>query len=470
MGPRHGGANLGWFFPERAAAKFAGKPPAQLVFGLLLLMVSAFLIGCQAKSARQKSFVQPPPAAEKPTPPPVKTVEPPPPQAPSAVAEQPLDGKVRVGLLLPLTGRHQAVGQSLLNAAQLALFDHAQDDFNLVVRDTLGTSSGAQLAVRSVLNEGVDLILGPLFAASVTAISPAVRASDIPVIAFSNDRLVAGDGIYVMGLSPRAQVERVVSFAASQGIGRFGLLAPGTPYGDAVIAAMQGAVANNGVELARLVTYTPGGEALDPEVKLLAQYDQRRGALLAQRKQLQGRSDQASRRALSRLKNLDTIGNPDFEAVMLPVGGSSLLELAPLLAFYDVDPAEVRYLGTALWNDPRLGTEPALVGGWFAGPSPRLWESFKSRYEAAYGAAPPRISSLAYDATALAAVLAQQPGAGPRFSRAVFDQPTGFGGIDGIFRFLPSGEAERGLAVLELQRGEIVVVDPAPQSFEQLLN
>ena len=128
----------------------------------------------------------------------------------------------------------------------------------------------------------------------------------------------------------------------------------------------------------------------------------------------------------------------------------------------------MRYLGTALWNDPRLGTEPTLVGGWFAAPTPRLWDNFKARYQQSFGSAPPRIASLAYDATALAAVLAQQPGGG--FRQETLAQRGGFVGIDGIFRFLPSGEVERGLAVMELQRGEVRVIDPAPQSFDQLIN
>ncbi len=453
------------------ARQIKGSLAAYWTLGLVMVLTAVLLAGCQARLPKQKPSTQPPAAAKASKPPPVKTVEAPPPKeelVPIRPVEDP--GKVKIGLLMPLSGRHQAAGQALLNAAQLALFDHATDDFSLVVRDTLGTPQGAQLAAREVVNEGVSLILGPLFAASVIAVSPEVGQLGIPVVAFSNDRLVAGNGIYAMGLSPRAQVERVVAYSSNQGIGRFGLLAPNTPYGEAVIEAMQGAVARNGAQLSRLVTYSPGTEDLSPEVKSLAQYGRRRAALQAQRKQLRGRSDEASRRALNRLKTLDTLGNPDFEAVMVPSGGESLLALAPLLAYYDVDPAEVRYLGTALWNDPRLGTEPALVGAWFAAPSPRLWDNFKRRYEQAFGSPPPRIATLAYDATALAAVLAQQPASGGRFRHETLSQPSGFVGIDGIFRFLPSGEVERGLAVMELQRGEIKVVDPAPQSFDQLIN
>ena len=144
----------------------------------------------------------------------------------------------RVALLLPLSGRHARTGQTLLNAAQIALFDIAGDRFTLLVRDTRGTPEGALEAMRSALTDGVHLVLGPLFATSVAAIADQVRAARLTMIAFSNDRSVAGDGVFVMGLAPRPQVYRLVGFARSQGLTRFAVLAPRTPYGNAVVQAM----------------------------------------------------------------------------------------------------------------------------------------------------------------------------------------------------------------------------------------
>lgn len=434
------------------------------------LLAAVLLAGCQARVARQPAPAQP---AAEPSPAPVDTFNAPEVPAPS-VALPPSDpNQAKVGLLLPLSGRHKAVGQAILNAAELALFDLADNDFNLLVRDTGGTAPGAKAAARSLLEEGVGLILGPLFASSVIAITPEVRPTGVPVVAFSNDRLVAGDGIFVMGLSPKAQVERVVGYAASQGLIDFGLLAPNTPYGNAVIKAMQGAMQRNGTQLSRLVTYPAGSSDLTPQVKSLAQYERRSGSLEAQKQQLAARGDEASRRALARLESRKTLGSLGLDALMIPVGGKSLLAIAPLLAFYDVDPAQVKFLGTTLWNDPRLGTEPSLQGGWFAAPSPRLWGNFRKRYQGAFGRPPPRIASLGYDSTALAAVLAQQPidvATGRRFAADSLTVPSGFVGIDGIFRFLTNGEAQRGLAVLEMHRNELRVIDPAPQSFDQLIN
>jgi branched-chain amino acid transport system substrate-binding protein len=138
--------------------------------------------------------------------------------------------------------------------------------------------------------------------------------------------------------------------------------------------------------------------------------------------------------------------------------------VAPLLPFYDIDPVRVRILGTGLWDDPSLGKEPELVGGWYAAPDPKQRADFEQRYATLFGAKPPRIATLGYDATALAALLAKKPG-GADFSAAALTNPNGFAGLDGIFRLRADGLNDRGLAVLEVQRDAPRIVSPAPVSF-----
>ena len=378
-----------------------------------------------------------------------------------------------VGLLLPLSGPHARVGKAMLNAAQLALFDISGDEFRLIVRDTRGTEAGAREAARAALDAGASLILGPLFGSSVEAVTEEARMRRVNVIAFTNDVKVAGSGVFVMGLAPGPQVQRVISYATLQGLRRYAVFAPSTPYGQAVITAMYSAVARNGDQLSRIVSYDPTNADPSAEVQILAEYESRHEELVKLREELEARGDEASKEELERLENFDTIGAPDFEAIMIPLGGKTLMTIAPLLAYYDIDPAEVRFLGTTLWDDARLGSEVTLREGWFAAPAPAMWQEFSRRYAETYGGVPVRIASLAYDATALAAVLSRralQQGLEPDFAAATISQQSGFAGIDGIFRFRPNGEVERGLAVLEMAEDGIKVLDPAPVSFEKLVN
>lgn len=435
--------------------------------GAVLACLLLFLGACQTGTVAERG------APAQPAPQPIQPqveFEPPEPIAPTEpVTRIDPDGPARVGLLLPLSGRHAATGQALLNAAQLAVFDAEVDRFELRIHDTKGTPAGAREAVRTALQEGVHLILGPLFGTSVQAVAPEAQAAGVSVIAFSNDRSVADEGVYVIGLAPEPQVHRIVSYAARQGLVRFAALAPETPYGTAVVRALREATQRNGVFLSKVVLYDPNSQDLSAEVRNLADYDARHRALLEQRQVLSSRSDEAAKLALKRLDGLETLGPPDFEAILVPESGQRLQAVAPMLAYFDVDPTQVRYLGTSLWEDRTIVREPTLQGAWFTAPQPDLWRGFAERYEEAFGERPPRLVTLAYDATALAAVLtglAVQQNVTPDFGPEVLNQPSGFSGIDGPFRFGPQGEVERNLAILQIRDGEFVVLDPAPKNFQ----
>src|SRR5688572_6130249 len=340
----------------------------------------------------------------------------------------PLDDQIKVALLLPLSGSNAKLGEALLHGAEMALFETADDRFALLVKDTGGSPDGARLAAESAVAEGARLILGPLFGPQVAAAGPVARAAAVPMVSFSTDLGVSGDGVWVMGILPKIQVQRVVGYTASRGLRRVAVLAPATAYGDAVVNALYQTAARTGAAIGQIQRYAPEQTDLSPLVKGLGR---------------------------------------DMNAVLLPEGGNRVRVLAPLLAYHDIDPAQVKFLGTALWDDPTLGLEPTLIGGWFAAPEPGPWADFSKRYRELYAEAPPRLATLAYDATALASVLARAP-TGADFSPATLTQPNGFAGIDGIFRLTAEGAVERGLAVLEVRREGPVVIDAAPETFEGL--
>lgn len=438
-------------------------------WGLALVLLLAACASPSVQKAPSEAQPEPPPAA---TPEPEAAVEPETPLFPQEpIRRIEVGGAVKVGLLLPLSGRHARLGETLSNAAQLAVFDVADDRFTLLVKDTGGTPLGAQQAARDAIAEGARLLIGPVFANSVSGAAGEARPYGINVISFSNDRSVAGDGVFVLGLAPETQVERIVGFSRAQGLERIAVLAPRTPYGESVVAAARAATIRYGSQLARIGFYDPEAADVSAEVRQFADYDERHRALLAQRQALAARDDEAAKRALKRLDGLDTLGPPEFDAVLVPESGKRILTVAPMLAYFDVDPAEVRFLGTSAWEDPGLLREPTLQGGWFPVPQRELWLNFAARYRDTFDATPTRIAGLAYDATALAAVLAQRAlaaGREPRFGADELTQTSGFAGINGLFRLRPDGTNERSLAVMTIENGGFATVDPAPQSFQQL--
>ena len=380
-------------------------------------------------------------------------------------------GVPRIAILLPLTGQHKKLGQAMLNAAQLALFHFADIRFELLPQDTRGTERGALDAVAVAIGNDASLILGPLFAGSVAAIAPAARAAGVKVIAFSNDEKVAGDGVFTMGFLPREQVRRVINYALVQGRRRFAVLAPNNDYGYTIVNALTEVVDENGADIVKQVFYDPQVSDLGPVIKSLANYDERRQALLDERRLLAARDDDAAKLALKKLENFETKGEVSFEALLIADGGKTLQSIAALLPYYDVDPKKIKMLGTGHWDLPGIGSEPALIGGWFAAPSAGGRREFEDQYKSIFGATAPRLATLAYDAAALAAVFAQTNQkltnqiSRFNYNLATLVAPQGFKGLDGIFRFTDTGFVERALSVFQVGERKNKIISPAPQMF-----
>lgn len=380
----------------------------------------------------------------------------------------------KVAILLPLSGEKEALGKAMLNAAQMALFDVGNDDFELIPRDTKGTPAGARQAAEEAAQDGAQLILGPLFASSVRAVEPVADRYGLNVITFSTDWTLADDNTYVMGILPFAQVHRIANYAARNGVRRVGIIAPHTAYGNVVTDTFSDAAARNGIEIVNTVKFNPLQHDLSPVVRTFADYDRRVEQLNAHIGQAKARlaanpQDEAAVRQLAELEKMSSFGDVPFDAVFMPVGGEQARALSNLLSFYDLGPGKVQRLGTGLWDDPGLATEPHMKHAWFAAPSTAMRDRFENRFIQLYGLRPPRLSSLAYDATALAAVIArsgQQQYGRPAFDRTNITNPNGYSGIDGIFRFRPDGLIERGLSVLEYRDSTIREIERAPGTFE----
>ncbi|MCC7305421.1 MAG: penicillin-binding protein activator [Alphaproteobacteria bacterium] len=369
--------------------------------------------------------------------------QPPAEQAPGSMEgmtgpETPHIAPAKVAILVPLSGKHSELGQAMLNASQMALFDVGYENFEIVPRDTKGTAQGAAEAARSALAEGAQLILGPVFSEEVKVVKPLAAAKNVNVIAFSTDWSLAGGNTFILGFMPFDQVERIVSFAASRNIRRIGALIPASEYGRTVSSAYDAMATRTKLQKVPNVIIQPEKPSAKKDIERFAQ-------------------------------SFGPVADSGADAVLVPFGGQAAVVVSGELSRNGLSPQKARRLGTGLLDDAALAINPSLQGAWFAAPAPRQRMSFEQRYAQNYNTAPPRLSTLAYDATALASVLARR---GPQAANATFDRgaimnPNGFAGLDGIFRFRPNGMAERGLAVLEFRNGQVVVVDPSPSTFQR---
>jgi len=372
---------------------------------------------------------------------------------------------ITIAIMLPLSGESEAIGQSLLNAATMALIESYDSRLKLVPFDTKGTPSGAADAAQKVVANNVDIVLGPLFSSSIEAAGPIINRARLSLIGFSNDTAVASRDRYVMGFSLKDEVKTVMTYAMEMGHTHFGALLPMGEYGNRVYDILGDMVETNAIEITATENYPADASAVFEPVKRLADYEKRKRTMDQELAALKTINTDLTDDIAKKLEKFEVIGDPDFTAVLVPEGGDLLRTIAPLLPFYEVDPAKVQFLGTGLWNDPGLTKEPSLNGGWFAAPNPEKPNAFFNRYREAFGQPAPRIATLAYDAMALVAQLSKNPVPRHRFSRRFLEDKKGFDGIDGLFRFNRDGTVERGLAILQINPNSFEVIHPAPSAF-----
>jgi len=339
-------------------------------------------------------------------------------------------GDFKVGLILPLSasGNAGAVGQAMRNAAEMALAELGESNIQVLPKDDAGTSQGAQLAAQQATDEGTQVILGPLFAHSVTSAKPIARSHGVPMIAFSTDSNVAGEGTYLLSFLPESDVDRVVAYAVSQGKRSFIGLVPGSAYGSVVEGEFQQSVARRGGRVIALAHYGDDRNKIADAAKLVAQ----------------------------------SAGQAD--ALFIPDGGAAMNDVIAALSTAGVNVRQFALLGTQLWDDPTIFSNPQLEGGWYPGPDPAGFRAFAERYRSRYRQDPPRPAALAYDAITLIAALMKTQGS-PRITNEVLTNPSGFSGIDGVFRFRGDGTNQRGLAVLRVTPSGGQVIAPALRSF-----
>lgn len=357
---------------------------------------------------------------------PPKTVDAPPPvEAPPTTTPLPTDlARHRIALLVPMTGSSAAVGESIANAANLAVLDTGGKNIRITTYDT---GTGAAAAAQRAIADGNRLIIGPLLAEDVRAVAPIGRAAKVPLITFSNDVSVVGNGTYLLGFVPTQSIDRVVSFARSKGITSFAGLVPNGTFGQRTSQAMIKAVEANG---GRMV----GLQAFD-------------------------RSPASINAAVTKLS-----ASSAYDALLIADSGRVALQIVPLVRKRGGTTAKI--LGTDLWNvEGSLAQSPVMQGAWFASVSDSFYNQLATKYRARFAKGPYRLASLGYDSVLLVNKIAGAWKVGTAFPTAQLLDSGGFSGIDGAFRFTSSGIAERMLEVQEIKTGGFTVVSPAPRSF-----
>ncbi|GGE08293.1 penicillin-binding protein activator [Polymorphobacter glacialis] len=402
-------------------------------------VIGATLFVAACATPQRPAVLGPPPAATGP--------------ATTAPTPLPEAQQNRVALLVPLTGANAPVGQSIANAANMALLDVGDQRVNLRVYDT---TPGAAAAAGRALAEGATLVLGPLLAGDVRAVAAVTQARGVPVISFSNDSSLAGGDVFVLGFQPSQSIARTIAYAGSRGIQRFAALVPAGVYGQRAQTAFVRAVDAAGGRSTAVASYARDPAKMIAAARAVTAYDAR----------TKGKTTATIRPDGSVAQVKATAAPLPFQALLIADSGSVAGQFIPALAKFGAPPGSVILVGTELWNnEPGIARAAALRGALFSAVPDDRFVKLTQRYRAKYGSTPSRLASFGYDSVLLVNSIAGNWALGTPFPRALLTAREGFAGIDGAFRFTPGGIAERGLEVQQIGNGVITTVSPAPRSF-----
>lgn len=328
-------------------------------------------------------------------------------------------GRHRVALLVPMTGPNASVGQSIANAATMAVLDTNAANLRITTYDT---ATGAGAAASRAIADGNKLILGPLLSDDVVLVSNVARPAKVPMISYSNDSAVASRDVFVMGQAPGQSITRVLGFAKSRGIKSVAAIIPTGDYGQRATAGLTEAARANGVTVTAIEIYDRGNTSVASAVR--------------------------------RVKDKGR-----FDALLIADGSRIALQAGPLAK-------GAKLLGTELWSgEGAIAKSPAMLGAWFASVSDGRFGQFEKSYTSRFGATPSRLATLGYDSVLLTLNVARNWKPGTTFPTGKLYDPQGFIGLDGVFRFTASGMAERAMEVREVGAGTFMTVSPAPAKF-----
>ena len=358
------------------------------------------------------------------------------------------NNEIKVGVLLPLSGKYSYVGESILDSMQLVVSENKNLNIELIIKDTKANPERAKKEARNLIEKNVEIILGPFFSSSLESITNIAKYNKIPIISFSNDYKIKDQGIYLMGFEPEKQIKRVTEYVIKRNYKRYAALLPNTNYGKRMLYSYRNILKNYQIPLSKVELYDPKKKKFEKHIQNLVGLDE---SPKIEKDQETGENP---------LDNFD----PGFDVLLVIESGPDLKHISALLTYYGVDLPKIKLIGTGEWLEKNIGSEPGLVGAWFASPNPKLWDDFEKKFFNIYKYKPIRLSSLGHDSI-IAVTTVSKLRESQKFLYKDFQNKYGFTGIDGKFRFLPDGTVERNLAIIEIRDKKFKIQKQANNNF-----
>ena len=369
-----------------------------------------------------------------------------------------IPSKIKVGVLLPLTGENKELGNLILNALELALFQTESKKIHLIIKDTEADPKKTKIILKSLIKENVNLFIGPLYSKSLVAVESFALDKQVKFFALTNNTNLAKKGVWVFGINPQQQTKTILDFVVSKGSEKIGFLLPDNSYGYLLYNTAQKVLEKKGITPARVEFFKESIDSQQKAAKKISKGFERYETYL---KELE---EDIS------LDNNDesvTTGNvveKPLDSIFIGASGQTLTILASQLQYSSVDPRKVIYAGTSSWEDDSILQEPALNGGYFSTTTDFLQKEVSKTYSIAYGTEMPKVAMVAYDILSLLSATVKERG---DIKTQYLLNENGYLGLRGLFRLKLDGTVERTFQIKTIKKAKFKIFQEAAEFFKK---
>ena len=359
-----------------------------------------------------------------------------------------------IGLLLPLSGEFYQIGKSLLDSAQLALEKTSNKNLEFYIVDT-GKENQLFKNLSYLMSNDIDLILGPVFTNTVLRVREYLDDQSIPIITFSNNSEVSNRNVYVFGLTIEDELNSIYEYSVDKGINKFAVIVPENKYGNKVKNEIDKFHNVNNNSSSQFIFYPTENPDYYKIAREVSNYDERKLELDNRVRLLKELQSESSLKELKLLKNKDTLGELDFEAIIIIARSfSELTNFISILPYYDVDPKKVKFIGNSIWGKELILKEPSMKNSYFSSLDLNARKEFEEEYKKIYTNNPHSLAPLAYDLVGLVSSLNMEH---KKITKEILHSNLGYLGINGWFRFDESGKVERRPVIFHVGSDKFVI-------------
>ena len=302
---------------------------------------------------------------------------------------------LKIGLLAPLTGEYANLGNSLLYSLQLALEEINDRDVFIIPRDAgFNDKDKLETAIDDIISKGADIIIGPISNDDFKKIE---KYNEMVFISPSNISPEFKNNIISIGISLESQLKALFDFIKKQKKTKTVIMYPENHYSNFIDEKLN----KLNLNAIKRFKYDPNPEVLTGEIEKLTNYSQRKKNLELRKKLFEDKEDEQSQKELERLDQLYTLGEVNFDSVIIIDFGNSLKSVLTSLVYTDVNPNKVLFTTVNQWFDESIFYENTIKNLFYPSISYSEYKKFNNKYFKKFKSYPNEISILIYDAVGL---------------------------------------------------------------------